>query len=68
MSKRGNDTRATRLRDREILQNDTNTFVSPNVNHKNTIVIDSCIFEVRKGETKLQTETRIKSTYKHNQL
>jgi hypothetical protein len=32
MSKRGNDTRAVRLRDKEILQNDTNKFVSPNVN------------------------------------
>lgn len=68
MSKRGNDTRATRLRDREMLQSDTKSYVSPVVNHKNTIVINNCIFGVRKNETKEQAETRIKSTYKHNQL
>ena len=68
MSKRGHDTRQTCLRDREMLQNDTKTFVSPNVNHKNTIVINNCTFEIRKNETKEQAETRIKSTYKHNQL
>jgi len=31
MSKRGNDSRFIALRDKEMLQNDTKTFVSPNV-------------------------------------
>jgi hypothetical protein len=66
--RRSHDTRAVRLRDREMLQNDTKIFVSPNVNLQKSITINSCIFEIRKGETKLQAETRIKSTYKNNQL
>jgi len=31
MSKRGNDSRFIALKDKEMLQNDTNKFVSPNV-------------------------------------
>jgi len=68
MSKRGNDTRANYLRDKEMLQNDTIVFVSPFVNHKRAITIDKCIFEMKKGETPEQAETRIKNTYKKNQL
>jgi len=68
MSKRGHDTRAVRLRDKEMLQNDTKSYVSPNVNLQKSIKVYNCIFEIRKGETKLQAENRIKNTYKNNQL
>ena len=68
MSKRGHDSRAVRLRDKEMLQNDTIVFVSPFVNHKNTIVINNCIFEMRKDESEQEARLRINGTYKYTIL
>jgi len=67
MSKRGNDTRATRLRDREILQNDTNTFVSPNVFDLVEVKITNVtsIF-IPRGKNKEQAKQRFLENHKHS--
>ena len=68
MSRRSHDTRAVRLRDKEMLSNDNCKHESPEVNYKRTAKVCNCIFECKKNETKEQAIKRLTKTFKNSIL